>query len=228
MDNNDISRILFTFQENLEAIGYNRGEAFSRSNDLKLEIESTIDDHMAESYAEAAEAGIEKNSEKFLRELRPKPGAFQLETESGNMDFSIPPFPMKDALLRNAKVSSNGNLYKVIPVGKKSEGLGGIKSLIDLQNSQALKNRSDLENRVKASMERKVGSKYTAASDAKPQFKTVSSNQDSSKWQHPGIERDFTPIMNDINRNLEETISRSVYELVQSHLDRARREADNV
>ncbi|CAN5950523.1 unnamed protein product [Sphagnum jensenii] len=42
----------------------------------------------------------------------------EVRTESGNLEFTEPPFPMLDRLLQNAKPIKDGSgVYKVIPVG---------------------------------------------------------------------------------------------------------------
>src|ERR1035437_8680365 len=81
----------------------------------QYEIESEMQANMSAAMDMAIQSGVQKQSADFINELRPMPGAFQLETSSSNTDFSEPPYPMLDNLLKQAKPMIDGSgVYKVI------------------------------------------------------------------------------------------------------------------
>src|SRR5665213_2878083 len=88
----------------------------------ETEISFALRERLDTAMDVAIQSGVQKDSPEFINELRPRPDAFTIETESGSTDFSDPPLPMLDKLLaRGAKPMKDGSgVYKVIPVGGTS------------------------------------------------------------------------------------------------------------
>lgn len=86
------------------------------------EISVAIRDILGAAVEEAISEGEAINAPDFVEQLRAiNVGSyFQVTTDSGQTDFSEPPFPMLPSLLKNAKVAKDGSRYKVIPIKDKT------------------------------------------------------------------------------------------------------------
>ena len=160
----------------------------------------------------AIQAGVEKGSAEFINELRPRPGAFVLETESGNTDFSTPPYPMLDRLLsKGVKPMKDGSgVYKVIPVGGKST-----------PKPDVLSNIFDAQKAVAAERYQHASSQYNKIipqGSKGVSFRTATSKQNrNTQWVHPGEEKDFSSDLASINDTLQESHDDIVMSIIRSY-----------
>jgi len=159
----------------------------------------------------AIAAGVQKQSADFINELRPSPGAFQLETASHNTDFSDPPYPMLDKLLSNAKPMADGSgVYKVIPVGQPGKKKPIASNIFDAQKQIAAERHEDAVsqyNKVKPNA-------------SKGNFRTATSKQSrATNWVMPAKEKDFTTDLTDINSSLDEQFNEVIERVVGSYED---------
>lgn len=159
----------------------------------------------------AVQSGVEKRSERFINELRPRPDAFILETESGITDFSEPPFPMLDRLIAGGKVSKkDGSIYKVIPVGgQSSEPRAPIHvNIFDAQKAMYAKRFEEAArqfNRIKPK-------------GSKAKFRTATSKQDrSTQWVLPAKDKDFTEDLRSINDTLQRSHDEIIMDIIRSY-----------
>lgn len=138
--------------------------------------------------------------------------AEHLETGHGSFD-------MKPGLLQNAKVSKDGKLYKVVPIGKKSVGdstQAANTKLFDLRSmgdNMAMDGSKTLDDIV-SSMQRMVNPTSTAKRTTPAEaFRTVT--PESTGWEHPGMEG-LNQLM-DINSRLQGDLEAIVRDFVEAY-----------
>lgn len=175
----------------------------------QAEIESEMQEKMTAAMDAAIAAGVQKQSADFINELRPMPGAFQLETESNNTDFSDPPYPMLDKLLANAKPMKDGSgVYKVIPVGTPGKKATIANNIFDAQKQIAAERH---ETAVAQYNKIKPGG-------SKANFKTATSKQSrATQWVMPAKEKDFTTDLGDINTSLDVDATEIIDRVIRSY-----------
>lgn len=176
----------------------------------ETEIYTVYSQKMGEAMDRAVEVGVQKESVDFINELRPRPGAFELTTDSGNMNFSTPPIPMLPWLLKNAKPMKDGSgVYKVIPVGgegrKKPSMVGNI---FDAQKAIAAERAETAKEQY-----RKITPK-----DSKATFRTATSKQNPhEKWVIPPKDKDFTEDLRGINEELKQSLGEAVLQIIREY-----------
>ncbi len=166
-------------------------------------VDAAINSHMDEARAE----GLAKGVDDFVDQLRATRlgTSYNITTDSGQTDFTVPPFPMLPKLLKNAKVAKDGSLYKVIPVKQKPKKQARTTVEI-MQQMNESRRISKEEKRAKKDSSGEVN------------FRTASSKQDAStKWVHPGKEGDMTQKLRDINARLGLVIDRIIQDTIDKH-----------
>lgn len=160
--------------------------------EISIELSKALDSALEQ----AVEAGVEKRSIEFINEIRPRPDAFIIETESNVTNFSKPARPMLDALLSRAKPKKDGTgFYKVIPVGgePKTPRQPMHASIFDAQKAEMVKRK-----------EAAMSAARSKAPKGSVVFRTASSSQDrDTQWVLPPKEADFTDVVSNINSNLQ-------------------------
>lgn len=181
-------------------------------NKAESEIMNALQERMDSAMDLAVQSGVQKDSADFINELRPNPGAFMLDTESGSTDFSEPPYPMLDRLLaRGAKPMKDGSgIYKIIPVGKPSNNP---KPAIHT-------NIFDAQKAVYAERYESSVSQYNrvAPKSSKVHFRTATSKQNrATQWVMPAKEKDFTEDLAEINSMLGSDHDEIVMSVIRSY-----------
>ena len=192
---------------------------------MKLRIMDALESAMQQ----AEEKGEDYRIEDFIDELvAVKIGdSFKITTDSGNTDFSTPPFPMLPKLLKNAKIAQDGSQYKVIPLKQKGTvGLTTESALGDLNRARremrsvrGHKNR-DPSDKGETFMDMYTKQRSThktakqrQAVHSRVDFRTVSSKQDpNTSWVHPGKNAN----MGDTLRKINDELQQEVHEIIQS------------
>ena len=190
IDNNTIGRIIENARQEIQL-------AFEQQGSVAMGL--------------AIEAGVQKRSADFINELRLDSYNFELGTQSGNLSFTEPPFPMLPRLLKNAKPMKDGSgVYKVIPVGKA--GTNRPKISDNIYDAQKRINTERVENARAA---------YQAVSPqgSKSQFRTATSKQPSSMWVKPAKTSDFSEEVSDINDQLQSSMDDVIRNIIQSYED---------
>jgi len=177
-------------------------------DEIALAIRNRLDDAMDL----AIQSGVQKDSPEFINELRPRPDAFTLETESGMTDFTEPPMPMLDKLLaRGAKPMKDGSgVYKVIPVGKASS----------TPRPSVHSNIFDAQKAISAERYEAAVSQYNkvAPKGSKVQFRTATSKQNrASQWVMPEKPKDFTEDLAEINNLLNKDYDDVVLGIIRGY-----------
>jgi hypothetical protein len=177
------------------------------------EIAFSLRERLDSAMDMAIQSGVEKDSADFINALRPRPDAFILETESGNTDFSEPPYPNLDNLLSGAKPMKDGSgVYKVIPVGEPSKKP---KPPIHTNIFDAQKAISAERYAASLSQYNKMAPKN---SKAKTKFRTATSKQSrSDQWVLPAKEKNFTEDLIEINTMLQSSHDDVVLDVIRSY-----------
>ena len=204
----DIQRL----RASLRARGLDEDTVDVIASKADAEIQTALSSTMESAMELAVQSGVQKDSPEFINELRPSPDAFLLETESGNMDFSDPPMPMLDKLLRNAKPMKDGSgVYKVVPVGTSSTKRRISTNIFDAQKSIMAERYSEA-----VSQNSKVKPK-----GSKEEFRTATSKQSqSTQWVRPAKDKDFTEDLREINGTLETSTKDIIEQIIRSYEDR--------
>lgn len=176
----------------------------------KAEIDAAVQAQGQAAIDQAVEIGAQKESADFINQLRLDATRFEIETESGQLEFDEPPRPMLPYLLKNAKPMKDGSgVYKVIPVGKPGVKPSFAKDIVEEQ-------RRISAERVAAAKQR--------ARDIAPHgsqiFRTATSKQDpTTQWVQPAKEKDFRDDMAAINQNLRESLDDSIRDIISNYME---------
>lgn len=159
----------------------------------------------------AVQSGVQKESADFINELRPRPDAFMIDTQSGITDFSEPPMPMLDRLLaRGAKPMKDGSgVYKVIPVGGNNT-----------KKPPLYTNIFDAQKAISAERYESALNQYNkiAPKGSKVNFRTATSKQNrQTQWVMPEKQKDFTEDLAEINNMLLADHDSVVLDIIRSY-----------
>ncbi len=177
-----------------------------------LEITLALRERLDSALEVAVQSGVQKDSADFINELRPRPDAFIIETESGSTDFSDPPLPMLDYLLaRGAKPMKDGSgVYKVIPVGGQS----------NQQKPPIHTNIFDAQKAISAERYENAVAQYNkvAPKKSKVNFRTATSKQNrQTQWVLPEKKKDFTEDLAEINNMLSHDYDNVILDIIRSY-----------
>ena len=177
----------------------------------EFEVSMALKEKMDEAMDLAIQSGVQKDSAQFINELRPRPDAFILDTESGITDFSDPPMPMLDKLLaKGAKPMKDGSgVYKIIPVGSNNT------PKIPIHN-----NIFDAQKAISAERYENAVKQYNrvAPKNSKANFRTATSKQNrSTQWVLPAKEKDFTEDLAEINSLLRSSHDDVILKIIRSY-----------
>lgn len=208
--------------------------------DVASEISDITSDILADAMSQAVEAGADAGSVDFIDEIRATRNgpSFQITTDSGRVDFSEAPFPMLPKLLKNAKVSKDGSLYKVVPL---KQGTSRVPATTEAamnninQARAAAKEQRDSVNSTVSTMDTMKGMDTIAAMQSINKrktpsresfnttntisgFRTASSKQDAStQWINPGRKADMSEALQRINANLQDSIDRAIEDVIRRY-----------
>ena len=159
------------------------------------------------------EAGVEKRSPEFINELHVNFESMQIATDSGNMEFTTPPYPMLNKLLQNAKPMKDGSgVYKIIPVGSTRNERPKISTNIYDAAKQI--------NAERAENARRQYNSISPAGSKSVQFRTATSKQDANQqWVIPAKSKDFTSEMTSVNKQLADTMESKIRDIIQSYVE---------
>lgn len=159
----------------------------------------------------AIEEGVSKRSPEFINDLKLDIVNMRLTTDSGNMEFSTPPYPMLEHLLQGAKPMKDGSgVYKVIPVGKPGNRPKVSTNIYDAMKKTNAERAENAQGQYS----------YIApkGSPGKQQFRTATSKQSSAtKWVMPAQNKDFSDDMKNINNELSGSMDEMVRDIIRSY-----------
>jgi hypothetical protein len=177
------------------------------------EISEAIESQGDAAMQQAVEAGVAQRSPEFINELQFNQNNMTIGTDSGNMEFTTPPYPMLSRLLQNAKPIKDGSgVYKVIPVGTPGNNRPKVST-----------NIYDAYKKINAERAENAKSQYAAITPAgskATQFRTATSKQDAnSKWVIPAKTKNFSGDIDTINKELASSMEEKVRDIIQSYMD---------
>jgi len=176
----------------------------------KADIDAAMQGQVDAAMQLAIEDGVEKRSPEFINELRLNSISMQLTTDSGNMDFSEPPFPMLPRLLQGAKPIKDGSgVYKIIPVGSPSQNRPKVSTNIYDAWKQVNAERIEAS---RAQRER------VTPKDSKGKFRTATSKQNANtQWVQPAKDKDFSEAVQSINKELDSSLQDVIRGIIQEY-----------
>lgn len=214
-------------------------------HDAAREISSAATDLLADAMIEAVNAGASVSSADFVSEVMSfRSGSFfRVDTSSGKTDFSEPPFPMLPKLLRSAKVSASGDLYKVIPIAQRDKSSSSVTTEEAVRNINNARRAAKEEREAREEAGVRTGTtipdpfhalasladiqsanrpdskvQYSVAKEGPISFRTASSKQNAStQWVKPGKQADLTSSLSDINNNLQDNIDKTILNIVNKY-----------
>jgi hypothetical protein len=180
-------------------------------NKAGKEISDAFDEQGESAMQLAIEAGVQQRSPEFINELQIDPANMAITTESGNLEFTDPPYPMLSKLLQNAKPIKDGSgVYKVIPVGASKDDRPKVST-----------NIYDAHKKINAERAENAKRQYKAVAPAgskATQFRTATSKQDAnSQWVIPAKTKDFSGDVQSINKELADTMDEKVRDILRSY-----------
>ena len=217
-----------------------------------MEMNEVILEIVDNAVAEAVEQAIELGADNFVEELdvTESGGSWRIITVSGKTDFSVPEFPMKESLLKNAKVGKNGKRSKVIPVGKPSKAPAIITSTFQVQQERqrvvaaakeslqgsAGRDRagwtgsmvSDYKTRLARNVQQRKDFYSGRRSSIKKQiqeetsFRTITDDTPDESWVRPARELDMTGFLMELNSRIEGSIDMMVTTIAEQYMDQFR------
>lgn len=215
----------------LERDGVSKIRLEALASKIEEEIRRRVASIVSEAVQEAVSIGEDMKADEFLEQIRLEPSGFYVEitTDSGTTDFSTPPFPMLDSLLKNAKHTKTGDRYKVIPVGKKSNRppkmLKGVENGLNRLN-EGLKGKSLNDMALETAAVFNMGASELVAKKQEQEvykqteFRTVTSKQDPhTSWVQPAKMADMSAPLADINAKLYFKLSSVVKEVIHDMED---------
>lgn len=195
----------------LERKGLDQDTVDAIVEQARTDIRSAFDQKGEAALQVAVDAGVEKRSADFINELHLDAINMRLTTDSGNMDFSEPPYPMLPALLKNAKPMKDGSgVYKVIPVGGGSDTRPPVSTNI----YDAFKKI----NAERAEASRARYSQISPRGSKNVKFRTATSKQSAAtQWVQPAKSKDFTEDVQAINTDLAQSMDDIVRDIIRSY-----------
>lgn len=213
------------------------------------EISQAISEVISGGLEQAIAEGERVNATDFVAQLRAiNVGSyFQVTTDSGQMDFSEPPWPMLPSLLKNAKTAKDGSRYKVIPIKEKtpskpkrtSPNRTSIEAMRTLdqarrEGAQGRQARQHGERRGTMSIFEDAKALTGYYNNNKPaerkevdtrrdegtttKFRTASSKQDPAQdWVNPGRKIDMSETIRRINMDMQSEISTRVMQVIDKY-----------
>jgi len=196
---------------------------------INRSVQSAMAAALESNISYAAQKAEEMRASGFLSDIvvRPSHRGFEIDTYSGNHDFSRQEFPMLSRLLAGGKTAKDGSTYRVIPMGagkaSPNKTIKNIQSSIDgIRGVDEF--RSLTEAVTNMAMSFNSGSRQLAsnsasgASRSQINFKTASSKQDPARqWVIPKMEADMTPVINEINAMMAADIERAIDSAIAEH-----------
>lgn len=176
----------------------------------RADIQAAMEEQGEAAMQLAIEEGVEKRSPEFINELRLNSITQQLDTDSGNTDFSEPPFPMLPRLLQGAKPMKDGSgVYKIIPVGEPSKNRPKVSTNIYDAWKQVNAERAEA---ARAQRDR------VTLQGSKGKFRTATSKQNANtQWVQPAKDKDFTETVQSINKELTSSLEDVIRGIIRDY-----------
>lgn len=214
-----ISAKINSLRQSLRYMGLSASEADEVCRSAAEEISEGMRSIVESAVHDVENQGIAIQADEFLAQIRldAESGYVQVSTDTGALDFSLPPTPMLPWLLKNAKVAKDGSRYKVIPVGAST----GSKPKPAAKDIAAGLAAMSSEGSTVESMAQMMAQSFTGGavggvqarqeprSIAKPEFRVASDKQDATRqWVAPAKDLDMTGAVMQVNDRIRDEVDR--------------------
>jgi hypothetical protein len=216
-------------------MGLSFDEISSIMNDASSEIQQATHSIVEKAVYEAEDYGSSIGAEEFLAQIKldASSGYIEISTDSGQTDFSQPPFPMLPWLLNNAKTSKDGSRYKIVPIGgvsskpKPTPQARDIASGLNAMASEVAPATAMAETMAAAfglGASSSATERQRPVSTEKPEFRTASSKQDASRqWVLPAKDLDMTGTIMTLNATIRSEIDKVCDEIINKYESEAKK-----
>lgn len=226
-----ISTKINMLRQHLRSIGLDATETEGLCDEARKEIGEQMKSIVSSAVVEAENEGSAIGADEFLSQIRldVDSGYIQISTDSGQLDFSLPPTPMLPWMLKNAKVAKDGSRYKVIPVGQSTgskpkpaakdimSGLGALNSSESNLDSMA----EAMAQAFTGGASKKMADRQAPPSAGKPEFRIASDKQDAARqWVAPAKDLDMSGMVMQLNNRMREEVDRVCDEIIERYVRR--------
>ena len=225
-----ISLKIANLRSRLHAKGIRGVQLENTIRSAEQEISSSIMGAVEEAVGEVESYGVDIGADKFLAEIKldSSTGYIQISTDSGQLDYSMPPVPMLPWLLNNAKMAKDGSRYKVIPVGISDQASSGnkfaakdISAGLAALSSEPV-NATNMAQQMAAAfgVAANVGKsiRQEPVSLQKPEFRVASDKQDAgSQWVLPSKNLDMGGVVMTVNDKIRSRIDAICDEVIDRY-----------
>jgi len=159
-------------------------------------------------------------------------GVYEITTINGQTDFSVPEIKMLPHLLKNAKTSKDGTMYKVIPISdgpstpSRSTSVFDVlkerQELLDQKRADILEKKNSLQQSIADMRSGLRGNKANPPYQPKTRegethFVTATSKQDPNvDWVIPKKDKDMTSFLSDLNHRMASELENVIASEIQS------------
>jgi len=203
----------------------------SMSSEINETISSIISEAAAEAVMYAESAGITQFMDDI--DIVPDGWMFFVRTKSGNTNYSTPRIANLPNLLKNAKVSSDGSRYRVIPIkNKPNKNMTSSFSVMADQQKIAEDARRSIGNaagtrsaqasmiaqQIKQSVSGIIQSDKQSDAGITTEFRTASDKQNpDTSWVIPEKDRDMTQFLDQLNDRVRDNMQTSVASIISQY-----------
>lgn len=224
-----ISQRLIDLKYKLQSLGLSASEAASMVDEAAAEIQQATQSIVEKAVYEAEDYSSSIGAEEFLAQIKldASSGYIEISTESGQTDFSQPPFPMLPWLLNKSKTAKDGSRYKIVPVGgvsskpKPTPQARDIASGLSAMSTEVAPATSMAEAMASAfglGASTSITERQQPVSAEKPEFRTASSKQDASRqWVLPAKDLDMTGTLMTLNATIRSEIDKACDEVIRKY-----------
>jgi hypothetical protein len=215
-----ISHRINGLRQYLQSMGLRPSEADDVCRSAMQEIGDRMRLIVESAVSDAESQGVAMGADEFLSQIKldADSGYVQISTDSGELDFSLPPTPMLPWLLKNAKIAKDGSRYKIIPIG----AAGTQKPKPAAKDIAAGLNAISSEGSSVENMAQQMAQAFTAGAlkqsptrqepraAGEVSFRVASDKQDPTRqWVAPAKDLDLTGMIMDINSKIRQDIDRA-------------------
>lgn len=224
----ELSRLKWRLQDR----GYTHMQSDMICDAAREEIATSTIETITAATADAVTYAESIGAEEFISDIDvvPEGSSFSIRTRSGKTDYSTERVENLNNLLKNAKTSSDGSRYKVIPIKNKPKmGTSSFNNMID-QNKAAAAAREALKEKRGATVSQRataVAEQFRASissamtlnkQSGDVTFRTASSKQNSeSDWVIPEKDRDMTQYLIQLNEQIRDSIQEMIHIVISRY-----------
>lgn len=223
-----ISHKINDLRRYLESMGLNHGDVDDVCRNATQEINNKVRLIVESAVLDAENQGSAMGADEFLSQIKldADSGYVQISTDSGELDFSMPPTPMLPWLLKNPKIAKDGSRYKIIPVGAgttqkpkpMAKDIAAGLSALTSEGSSVENMAQQMAQVFTAGALKQSPLRQEPRAAGEVSFRVASDKQDATRqWVAPAKDLDLTGLIMDINNRMREEIDKACDEVVSKY-----------